>query len=363
MKVLKLDLERFNLGFKSVEVNDPYIYWSDHDKEKIENIKRSTERYINNNYLDYLKPVEESNGITELQKIQFLLIGTTIYARKQESRINPYIRLYLKSYMESFKDDLERFKKGENIEDEILFTLYYLYKEESDFFDNNKIIRSLKSEIDIDFIIFFITVLDSLYIDQMDNSREGNSISSFVGVLDRLKSSAYKKEKLTVRQKYVIIAQLIYLYFKKIKIKNKNLIESALHSIFWMLIDRTDSECDYLRKINKEGGYLVFLDSKLFRSPMSATALKKTFFNIEQMYREKESLERIATFVAVTGYLHDVAVMKQPSPEKKRKKWNKQDFIDTLKKYNKNQSEMAKSYGISRQRVSELKKKFKIKEL
>ena len=44
----------------------------------------------------------------------------------------------------------------------------------------------------------------------------------------------------------------------------------------------------------------------------------------------------------------------------KRKEWKKQEFINALKKY-KNQSEMAKACGVSRQRISELKKKFKIK--
>ena len=349
MKVLKIDMKRFYAGFKAGEILGPYLI----EKEK----------YINNEYLEQSNSkYSEYHGITDLQRLYFLLSGLEIKSKIESSRSNIYIHNYLSSLFKSFKFDLERLKNGEKIDDEILIYLYFLYyNEEKEFFDKEPLVNKLLSEIDIDFIMFLITVINSLYIDNvepnMDCTGEKKDVfPPFVGIMDKISSNKYKKEKLSLRQKYVIIAQLIYLCFKKNKINNKDLLESGLHYIIWGLIDRTDAECDYLQKTGKEGGYAAFLNSTSFRSPMSAKAVQDMFCNIEYIYQKKDILDRMAAREV------QKQIFDEPSRQTKRKEWKKQEFIDMLKKY-KNQSEMAKSYGISRQRISELKKKFKIKEL
>ena len=372
MKVLKLDLERFHAGFKAAEILDPYV-------------SGFKEKYVNNEYLEHFNDnYFEYQGVTELHRLQFLLLGIEIKAKIQESRVNPFFRDYFSSYSRSFLVDMERFKNGGKIDDEILFYLFFLYKEDRELFDKDPLISKLSSEIDIDFIAFFFTVINSLYMDNFEtdkvddsilykikklfgfknvkhnrNSNMEDLIPPFVGIMDKISSNKYKKEKLSLRQKYVIISKLIYLCFKKNKINNKDLLESGLQWTIFFLIDRTDVECDYLQKTGKEGGYAAFLNSKSFRSPMSAKAVQDMFCNIEYIYQKKNILDRMAA-LEVQRQIFD----KPPKPreETKRKEWKKQAFINTLKKY-KNQSEMARACGISRQRISELKKKFKIKEL
>ncbi len=363
MKVLKIDMKRFYEGFKIGKILDPYM-------------SGFKEKYINNEYLEHSNSnYFEYQGVTELHRFQFLLICIEINAKIQESRVNPYFRDYFSSYSKSFLVDMERLRKGEKIDDDILFCLYFLYKEDRELFDKDPLISKLSSEIDVDFIAFFITVINSLYIDSVEINKIDNSINvkhnrnysynmedfipPFIGIMDKISSNKYKKGKLSFAQKYVIISKLIYLCFKKNKIDDKDLLESGLQYIIWALIDKTDAECDYLHRIGKEGGYAAFLNSKLFRSPMSAKAVQDMYCNIEYIYQKKDILDRIAAW-EVQIQIFD----KPPKPEEetKRKEWKKQAFINTLKKY-KNQSEMAKSCGISRQRISELKKKFKIKEL
>ena len=374
MKVLKLNIYKYNEGFKVAEILDPYMV----------NFK---EKYVNNEYLEHSNDnYSEYYGITEFQRLQFLLSGIEINAKIQESRVNPYFRDFFSSYSKNFLVDLTRFKKGEKIDDEILFYLYFLYKEERELFDKESLISKLSSEINVDFIAFFITMINSLYIDNVEINKVDNSILSkikklsgfknvkhnrnysynmedfippFVGIMDKISSNKYKKGKLSFRQKYVIISKLIHLCFKKNKINNKDLLESGLHYIIWGLIDKTDAECDYLQKIGIEGGYAAFLNPKLFRSPMSAKAVQAMYYNIEYIYRKRDILDRIATW-EVQRQIFDKP--SKPPEKTKRKEWKKQAFVNTLKTY-KNQSEMARACGISRQRISELKKKFKIKEL
>ena len=372
MKVLKIDMKRFHAGFKAAEILDPSY------------VSGFKEKYVNNEYLEHFNGnYFEYQGVTELHRLQFLLICIEIKAKIQKSRVDPIFRGIFSSYSESFLVDMERFKKGEKIDDEILFYLYFLYKEEKGLFDKEPLISKLSSEIDVDFISFFITLINSLYIDNVEinkvkvdnsilnkikklfgfknvkhnrNSNMEDLIPPFVGIMDKISSNKYKKGKLSLRQKYVIISKLIYLCFKKNKIYNKDLLESGLQWIIFFLIDRTDAECDYLQEIGKEGGYAAFLNSKSFRSPMSAKAVQDMFCNIEYIYQKKDILDRMAA-MEVQKQIFD-----KPPRQTKRKEWKKQEFIDMLKKY-KNQSEMARACGISRQRISELKKKFKIKEL
>ncbi len=374
MKVLKIDMKRFHAGFKIGKILDAYIFREDH-------VNNDYNYHSNYGYSEY-------NGITEFQRFQFLLSGIEINAKIQESRINPYVRDYLSSYSKSFMVDLERFRNGDKINDEILFSLYFLFKEDRGLFDKNPLVSQLTSEIDIDFISFFITIINSLFIDSVVINESGNSsgnsilskikklfdlknfkyngikssnmedpIPPFIGIMDRLSSNKFKREKLSFIQKYVIISKLIQLCFRKNKIINKDLLESGLHYIIWGLIDKTDTECDYLQKILKDENCATFLNSKLYRSPMSMKAVKDMVSNIEQMYRDREKVERLAA-----QEVYNQIIEKKPLPEKKIKKWDKQAFVNTLKKY-KNQSEMARACGISRQRISELKKKFKVKDL
>ena len=352
MKVLKIDMKRFYAGFKAGEILEPYLI----EKEK----------YINNEYLEQSNSkYSEYHGTTDLQRLYFLLSGLEIKSKIESSRSNIYIHNYLSSLFKSFKIDLKSLKNGEKIDDEILIYLYFLYyNEEKEFFDKEPLVNKLLSEIDIDFIMFLLTVINSLYIDNiepnMDCTGEKKDVfPPFVGIMDKISSNKYKKEKLSLRQKYVIIAQLIYLCFKKNKINNKDLLESGLHYIIWGLIDKTDAECEYLQKVGNEGGYAAFLNSKLYRSPVSMKAVKDMFSNIEYIYQEKDILDRIAALEVQRQILDKPPKLQE---ETKRKEWKKQAFVDALKKY-KNQSEMARACGISRQRISELKKKFKIKEL
>ncbi len=385
MKVLKIDMKRFYAGFKVGEIIDPDMSYIREEE------KYFKKKYVNNDYSDHSNyDYSEYNGVTEFQRLQFLLSGLEINAKIQESRANPYVRDYLYSYSKSFLVDMERFRKGERIEDGILFHLYFLYKEDRGLFEKDPLISKLTSEINIDFISFFITVINSLFIDSIEINKPGNYTSNsilskikklfdfksfkynevhnarmedlippFIGIMDRISSNKYRKEKLSFRQKYVIISKLIYLCFKKNKINNKDLLKSGLHYIIWGLIDKMDAECDYLQEIGKDDDYAAFLNSKLFRSPMSARAIQDMYCNVEYIYQKRDILEKKAAWEVQRQ------ILDKPSnaPEKtKRKEWKKQAFINTLKKY-KNQSEMARAYGISRQRISELKKKFKIKEL
>ena len=372
MKVLKLDLERFHAGFKAAEILDPYV-------------SGFKEKYINNEYLEHFNDnYFEYQGVTELHRLQFLLLGIEIKAKIQKSRVDPFFRDIFSSYSRSFLVDMERFRRGEKVDDEILFCLYFLYEEDRELFDKDPLISKLSSEIDIDFIAFLFTVINSLYIDNFETDKVDDSIlykikklfgfknvkhnlniedliPPFVGVMDKISSKIYKKEKLSLRQKYIVISKLIYLCFKKNKINNKDLLESGLQWIIFFLIDRTDAECDYLQKTGKEGGYAAFLNSKSFRSPMSAKAVQDMYCNIEYIYQKKDILDRMAAR-EVQKQIFDEPFKHIENIEKKRKEWKKQEFIDMLKKY-KNQSEMARKCQVSRQRISELKKKFKIKEL
>jgi hypothetical protein len=349
MKVLKANMVRLYKGFGIAEILDQYASFF-------------KDKYVNNEFLELSDDnYSKINGITELQKVQFLLCGLDIYAQTQEAPKNPYIRNELSYYAKSFLEDLERLKNGEKVEDDILFSLYFFYyKENMELFNNNKLIRELKSEINIFFIAFLITVLNSLYIDDIETKKRyssnsilnnikkflsfksirddkdlyENSVPSFIGVMDKISSNTYKKGKLTYRRKYVIIAKLIYLLFKNLKINNKSLLESSLHYIFWRLIDKEDDECDFLHKINKEGGYITFLNSKLYRYPLSVKATNDMYCAIEQLYEEREMVDRIA-------YLENYKeIIKKPPEIRKRKEWKKQTFINKLKSY-KNQSEMA----------------------
>ena len=335
MKTLNLDLERFRLGFKVGEILDPYM--SDFK-----------EKYINNDYLSfYDNDCSEFENNIEFEKAQFMMTGLAVFTKDRETKENPLYRIDIKKL---FVDSFKNFKAGKSVDNDMLYTLYFLfYDENKELFDKNEQINKLKLQIDMNFIMFLIVVLNSLSI-------KSNISPISVGIMNRI-SDSYKKEKLTFRQKYVIISQLIFLYLKKLNINNKEVIEIFLHAVIWLCIDKTDKEFDYLQEIGAQG-YISFLNSKMFRSPMSTKALEKMFFNIEQMYKERESLERVA---AIDIYRQIIEEKERPV-RTKRKEWNKNDFIVQLKKY-KSQSEMAKFYGISRQRISELKKKFKIKEL
>jgi hypothetical protein len=345
MKVLKIDMERFYSGFKIADIKDPYAYASGFK-----------EKYVNNSYLEHSKNnYSEFDGITELQRIQFLLSGLEINAKLIEIKNNPYISINPKFLLEDF----ESFKKGENIEDEILFAVYFIfYEKDKELFDSNKLISKLKAEVNIDFAMFFIALLNSLHVYNVDEGQNLNSIPFFVGIMDRITSTVYKNENLnlTFRQKYIIISQLVYLFLKKIKIRNKDLVEAVLHYIIWALIDKTEHEFDYLHKIGEDGGYIPFLNSKLFRSPMSAKALQDMFCSIEHLFQEKDAVDEIAEREV---FRQVMAIEQQHTEKENRKEWKKQDFIRALQNH-KNQSEMAKAYGISRQRISELKKKFNI---
>ena len=335
MKILNLDLERFRLGFKVGEILDPYI--SDFK-----------EKYVNNDYLSfYDNDCSEFKNNIEFEKAQFMMTGLAVFTKAMETKENPFYRIDIKKlFMDSFKN----FKAGKSVDNDMLYTLYFLfYDENKELFDRNEQINKLKLQIDMNFIMFLIVVLNSLSI-------KSNISSISVGIMNRI-SDSYKKEKLTFRQKYVIISQLIFLYLKKLNINNKEVIEIFLHAVIWLCIDKTDKEFDYLQEIGAQG-YISFLNSKMFRSPMSSKALEKMFFNIEQMYKNRESLE----IVAAIDIYRQIIEEKERPVQTKRKEWNKNDFIFQRKKY-KNQSEMARATGISRQRISELKKKFKIKEL
>jgi hypothetical protein len=335
MKTLNLDLERFRLGFKVGEILDPYM--SDFK-----------EKYINNDYLSfYDNDCSEFENNIEFEKAQFMMTGLAVFTKDRETKENPLYRIDIKKL---FVDSFKNFKAGKSVDNDMLYTLYFLfYDENKELFDKNEQINKLKLQIDMNFIMFLIVVLNSLSI-------KSNISPISVGIMNRI-SDSYKKEKLTFRQKYVIISQLIFLYLKKLNINNKEVIEIFLHAVIWLCIDKTDKEFDYLQEIGAQG-YISFLNSKMFRSPMSTKALEKMFFNIEQMYKERESLERVA---AIDIYRQIIEEKERPV-RTKRKEWNKNDFIVQLKKY-KSQSEMANACGVSRQRISELKKKFKIKEL
>ncbi len=351
MKVLKIDLERLFEGFKAATILDSYIY--NFNEKYVNNVYRES---VNDKYLEF-------EGITEIQRFKFLLLGVEVNLISQESLINPDVRDYFLSYSKLFAKYFDRFKNGEKIDNEILFYLYFLYKNERKFFNKELIIKKLLLQIDFDFFYFFITIINSLRaddikIDKYDSLNHYKDLNNIpiIGIMDKISGNQYKKE-LSFRQKYVIISKLIMLYFKKIKISNDNLFESGLHYIIFRLIDKKDEELDYLQEIGRDNGYSAFLNSKLFRSPMSAKATKEMFDNIEYLYQKKDILETVAVFE-----LHGQILNKsfEFAKKNKRKEWKKQEFINALKKY-KNQSEMAKACGVSRQRISELKKKFKIK--
>ena len=200
--------------------------------------------------------------------------------------------------------------------------------------------------------VFFINILNALEITY--------SFSDFhLGKLDKLSNEdKFKRKKLTNIQKYVIIALLLDYFLSEIEIKNKTLFNITFHCIVMRFIDKSEAEADFLNNSKKNGILVsrgsIFLSRANYRSPISSAELQNIYKKIKRLYRDRKPLEELYEIKATERFFES----RNP-PKRSNKIWTKSFFLENIMNYE-NQFEMAKALGVSRQRVSEMKKKLKI---
>ncbi len=322
MKLLSIDPFIFNKGLKFFDIKSdlfilPYFF----DIEKFETDKKNKKdnhiaeylheelkRFINNDFDDSL--IDKIESI----KLGHLLLILEYYASINEHKYNPY------------------------------FEAQY----------NFDIINTFAEEIRIsDFFKFFVIVLNSLTLSYDDSSL-------YLGKLDKLSNKdKFKRKELTIIQKYVIIARLLSIFLHEINIKSKTSFNIAFHFIIIKFIDKTIAEADFLNNNAKDGILInrgsIFLKRDKFRTPVSQDEIQNIYYNIKKLFEDTGPLEEFYQIKANERFLES----KKPPNVRSNKIWSKSFFIKNIKKY-KNQSEMAKALGVSRQRISAMKKKLNI---
>ena len=151
-----------------------------------------------------------------------------------------------------------------------------------------------------------------------------------------------------------MIALLLDYFLSEIKIKNKTLFNITFHCIVMRFIDKSEDEVDFLNN-SEENGILVsrgsiFLSRANFHSPVSSAELQNIYKKIKKLYQNHEPLEELYGTKALERFLES----RNP-PKRSNVIWDVRFFLENIIKY-KNQSEMAKALGVSRQRISEIKK-------
>lgn len=323
MKLLSIDPFIWKKGLKFFEIKSdflvlPYFF----DIHKFETDKKNKKdnyiaEYLHKELKIFVNNDFNDSSINKIESIKLghLLLILEYYASTNEHKYNPYFETqYNFDIINNF--DFEEIKISE-------------------------------------FFKFFVIILNSLTLSYDD-------LSFYLGKLDKLSDKdKFKRKELTIIQKYVIIAQLLSIFLHEINIKSKTSFNVIFHFIIIRYIDKTIAEADFLNNSEKDGILInrgsIFLKREKFRSPVSQTEIQNIYYNIKKLFEDTKPLEEFYQIKANKRFLES----RKPSNRRSNKIWSKSFFIENIKKY-KNQSEMAKAYGISRQRISELKNKFNI---
>ena len=319
MKLLSINPFCFNKGFKYSEIKgdmpfiSEYFHINEYESDNKRKIDKPLYEYLDN---DLKKFVNNDFDEAALQndKLRHLLPMLERFAAMREPKFNPY------------------FEPQNTFEEE--------------------------TTPEFELLQFLIIILNSLTLSYLASDFH-------LGKLDKLSDKdRFKRKELTIIQKYVIIARLLDCFLNEIKIKNKPAFNVAFHYIVMRFIDKTEKEAKFLNDDSDKNGILVsrgsiFLSSK-FRSPVSCEELQHIYAKIKKLYQYPEPLEEFYGIKACERFLES---HKPPTKHKQHsnKIWSKSFFIKNIKKY-KNQSELAKILGISRQRISFMKKKLNISQ-
>ena len=203
-----------------------------------------------------------------------------------------------------------------------------------------------------EFLIFFVTILNSLALSY-------SPADFHLGKLDKLsEKDRFKRKKLTVIQKYVVIAELLNCFLIKAGITGKTAFNLVFHYIIMKFIDKSEADVDFLNSSEKTGILVSrgsdFLSRANYRSPVSFLELQNIYEKIKELYKDPEPIEEFYGIEANKRFL------ERPHHPPKRKRGNKvwrESFSFLKKKVYKNQTEMAKALGVSRQSVSAMKRK------
>lgn len=312
MKLLAIDPFLFKKGFKFACI-DKKGEWPE-KFQKIEYINKILEKYVNNDY-DLSAPIND--------KLSHLFFSLEYFASEREPEFNPY------------------------------FTPKYTFEELKE-----------TSPPEAEFFKFFINILNSLVLSYTGS--DDFNIGKLDKLLDTLsdENGKFRRKELTIIQKYVIIARLLYCFLNEIGIKDKSLFNISFHYLVMRFIDKSEAEANFLNNDSKKRGILVsrgsiFLSS--FRTPASAEEIQNIYTNIKKLYQDPEPLAEFYQKKAWERYLLSRRLSPSPKRDRSNKIWTKSFFLKNIKKY-KNQSEFAKALGISTQRVSFMKQKLKISQ-
>lgn len=307
MKLLTIDPFKFNKGLRFAEIVD-FSYPPD-------DYNRLVEKFVNNDF--DLSEIDKN----ESEKLSRLLFFLEYSASVRELKYNPHF--------------------------------------DSKYNFDNIITYKFEEILTCKFFVFFINILNSLGLSYSDSA---DSSDFYLGKLDKLSDKdKFRRKRLTIIQKYVIIAQLLDCFLSEIKIKDKTSFNIAFHYIAMRFIDKSEAEANFLND-SEETGILVsrgsiFLTREKFRTPVSSSQLQNIYVKIKNLYQDPEPLEELYGIKANERFL------ESRKPHKRSNKiWDKSFFLENIIKY-KNQSEMAKALGVSRQRISAMKKKLKIDKI